>query len=672
MRNEDTGNKGDTMPESIQRPVLSISLLCSGRNINEAIKCLDSLMTIRKRVSSEIVIVDTGCNAEARTLIEKYADLIVDFTWCNDFAKARNAGLEKCIGEWFMFVDDDEWFESTDTIVDFFNSGEYRGYGRAQYIIRNYTNSEGTEYNDAWNERLEKRSPGMEFKGKVHEYLEPKEGEIKFLDDYVHHYGYVFTDRALMYKKERRNIPLLLDMIKEEPYNPHWYAQLIQEYRNLGEYSAMKQICDQAMDMVKDIDTPVVNSHRPDFYEGILISEIHTYQFDKAISDVNEFLADDRNSEKCNIGLYFYAVQAYWESKDYQNTFIFSGKYLDGYEKYSQIEDISVNDFTFMCGNIFDRDRMLYCISRIIASGVRCGNISALHDYFDRFDLTYQKEPLIPFCEGVTYAITHFDFDDRFVGYAEKMCEHPYMLALLINEAKDTEKNSSRQFRRLVEVYGRLRRADDPYLVYMRIRLAMQHNDGDELRRQYLSYFTYIVDSFDANDKIWQIADDTGLNLISVFREIPFNRWKQDVDLFFKKNSEDGIEKIQKLLDLIGNNADIRFDYYRLKIKELNTSRTDTGSVDAMLNDYCSSCINFYLRIYNPKVFTGDTTVLPDDCRFAMEFVKTVSSEALFKPVDFIHELELCAGIYSGFSESMKKYISNYGDRKRAELMKQL
>ena len=33
-----------------------------------------------------------------------------EFKWCDDFAKARNAGLEKCTGEWFMYIDDDEWF----------------------------------------------------------------------------------------------------------------------------------------------------------------------------------------------------------------------------------------------------------------------------------------------------------------------------------------------------------------------------------------------------------------------------------------------------------------------------------------------------------------------------------------------------------------------------------
>lgn len=36
--------------------------------------CLESLKGIRGKASSELVIVDTGCNSENRALIEKYAE----------------------------------------------------------------------------------------------------------------------------------------------------------------------------------------------------------------------------------------------------------------------------------------------------------------------------------------------------------------------------------------------------------------------------------------------------------------------------------------------------------------------------------------------------------------------------------------------------------------------
>ena len=84
------------------KPVLTISLLCSGRK-NTTKKCLDSLKPIMEQVSSELIIVDTGCDEKTRELLSEYTDQVIPFTWCNDFAKARNVGLKAAKGEWFLY-----------------------------------------------------------------------------------------------------------------------------------------------------------------------------------------------------------------------------------------------------------------------------------------------------------------------------------------------------------------------------------------------------------------------------------------------------------------------------------------------------------------------------------------------------------------------------------------
>ncbi len=62
---------------------------------------------------------DTGCDTEVRNLIQRYSDNIIDFNWIQDFA-ARNAGLMRAKGLWFMYLDDDEWFDDTTDIIDFY------------------------------------------------------------------------------------------------------------------------------------------------------------------------------------------------------------------------------------------------------------------------------------------------------------------------------------------------------------------------------------------------------------------------------------------------------------------------------------------------------------------------------------------------------------------------
>ena len=99
---------------------------------------MESIKPILEAVPSELIAVDTGCTDGSVKIVEEYADKIIKFKWCDDFSKARNTGLKAASGEWFMFIDDDEWFEDATEIIEFFNSGEYKSYGRASYLVRNY------------------------------------------------------------------------------------------------------------------------------------------------------------------------------------------------------------------------------------------------------------------------------------------------------------------------------------------------------------------------------------------------------------------------------------------------------------------------------------------------------------------------------------------------------
>ena len=221
--------------------LLSISMLISGRE--EMRKSLDSLLYFKNAFPTEIILVDTGCSPEQRTLAEKYADKIIDFTWCNDFAAARNAGLREAHGEWFMYLDDDEWFENPKEIIHFFTSGEYRKYNCASYVVRNYENFEGTMYEDSYPSRMVKLEARTKFIGKIHEYLDPIEMPKKTFSDYVHHYGYVYKDEASKIEHSKRNLAPLREMVRDYPGEPRWICQLAQEYYAIKDYEATLDTC---------------------------------------------------------------------------------------------------------------------------------------------------------------------------------------------------------------------------------------------------------------------------------------------------------------------------------------------------------------------------------------------------------------------------------------------
>ena len=158
--------------------LLTISILISDRP-DTVRKCLDSVQPLLKAVPSELILTDTGCGEQVRSIIEEYTDHIIRFKWCNDFSKARNVGLKQAKGKWFLFLDDDEWFEDTTEIIDFFNSGEYKQYGIGGYYQRNYGNREGTIYSDLLVGRMTRLEPDVKFEYSIHESFNRVVGKVK-------------------------------------------------------------------------------------------------------------------------------------------------------------------------------------------------------------------------------------------------------------------------------------------------------------------------------------------------------------------------------------------------------------------------------------------------------------------------------------------------------------
>lgn len=213
---------------------MTISLLISDRP-DTVRKCLDSLKPLLKQIPSELILVDTGCGEAVREIIEEYTDQIIDFEWCRDFSKARNAGLKNAKGKWFLYLDDDEWFEDVSDIIRFFDSGEYRYYGVGIYTQRNYLVQDGSEYTELLVGRMIRLEPDIKFIHKIHECFNRAPGMPKQLDVYVHHYGYIYQNPEEHKAHAIRNISLLKEELEEHPQNMRNALQLAQEYNSIGD-----------------------------------------------------------------------------------------------------------------------------------------------------------------------------------------------------------------------------------------------------------------------------------------------------------------------------------------------------------------------------------------------------------------------------------------------------
>jgi glycosyltransferase involved in cell wall biosynthesis len=313
--------------------VLSISLLASNRP-DTIRRCLDSLKPILEQLPSELILVDTSESGEIHRILTEYTDQVYCFHWCNDFAGARNAGLKRASGEWFLFLDDDEWFEDVEPIVEFFRSGEYKEYDQAVYLVRNYSNWEGTKYTDDWVSRMIRLTEETRFEGKVHESLVPAVGKCKRLNAFAHHYGYVFATEEERQAHLKRNISLLVSLVEEEPNNIRWPLQLIKEYMSGGMWEELRDISLAALRQMEGTDAPFANQCRGSFYSAVLYAEHQRKEYDALHAHFEEFIQDDRLNEIGKCSVYLYEIEALYEQSadNWKRLWDACGAYLENWE----------------------------------------------------------------------------------------------------------------------------------------------------------------------------------------------------------------------------------------------------------------------------------------------------------------------------------------------------
>lgn len=202
-------------------------------------RCLNGIKPILEQIDSELIIADTGSTDRTVEIARQFTDNVFYFEWIKDFAAARNSTLEKAQGEWYMFVDADEIFESCDEIIYFFKSGEYKKYNSASYIVRNILHFEGGQrYSDFKAPRLTKILPETRFVNPIHEAINTFGFPIKVFNDYALHYGYVHkSDSEEGKAKFQRNAEPLLKRYENGERTGMLYVQL---YEGFAQYEPEK------------------------------------------------------------------------------------------------------------------------------------------------------------------------------------------------------------------------------------------------------------------------------------------------------------------------------------------------------------------------------------------------------------------------------------------------
>lgn len=364
--------------------VLSIALLASNRR--DTLKlCLDSLTPIREAVPSELILVDTGCDEDLHELLEEYGDIVTRFTWCNDFGKARNESLRHASGEWFMYLDDDEWFVETEELIAFFTSGEYKAYGRASYIQRNFLDMEATQYTDSWVSRMIRLRPDTHFESKIHEYMMPQEGNVKGLHAIVHHFGYFYETEEALWAHYERNRVLLEEMAAEEPDNLRWRMQLLQEYRSVRESRLLYDYGEECLLLTKDRDEMYDNIAIGGFYGAKILALKEEKRYEEMLAVCLETSADKRMTQLCRAFVALRAADACFYLGKYAECEKWAAEYIRWKEFFDENEPLFyLQQSVPFVGECLDIVMVKEGYSLLICAGLKQRSSAYLEKYLDK------------------------------------------------------------------------------------------------------------------------------------------------------------------------------------------------------------------------------------------------------------------------------------------------
>lgn len=202
-----------------------ISVCIIAKNEESRIEqCLASI----KPCGFEIVVVDTGSTDRTKEIAARYADKVLDFTWCDDFSAARNFSLHEASNNWIFMIDCDETVKEIDVDeLNYFRKHLSENVGSVSRENLVTENGVLTLNNIDYTERFFNKKL-YRYTGIIHEQLTPVRGRdisALLLRTTLSHTGYDMTP-AEREAKYRRNFTLLLKQAETDTRNPYLYYQL--------------------------------------------------------------------------------------------------------------------------------------------------------------------------------------------------------------------------------------------------------------------------------------------------------------------------------------------------------------------------------------------------------------------------------------------------------------
>ena len=536
---------------STKKPLLTISLLISNRP-DTIPRCLDSLHLLMDKIPCELILIDTSKSEEIHKMLLTYTDKVYKFEWCKDFAKARNEGVKRAKGKWFLYLDDDEWFEdaeSVEDIISFFKSGTYKKNECANIRIRNFLNLEYTEYTDSWGTRLFHLGKGAKFEGKVHEYIYPIYQEPLFLQSVANHSGYVFKTVEERRAHFDRNMELLLKVIEEEPSNLRWVSQLIQEYRTEKDWDAIVDLCKKYIAKIDVPENYMQRNHLCTLYAGLVEGLTNQKKHKKALEVCKIGFEDERSTDLLKSYLHYYAAANYKDLKKWDKAATHIEKYFEGYEYYKN-HKIEMNEQfgALLVHRIFENDHLEKASNFIMYVELKKENIEIpLIEEGEKKDVQLDVLSGAKFVKAMVRLIATMEYKHAFEYFLKNMEQNPTICEWACAEAQKWEQKDEEAFKRIAYAFSKAE-SDFWYICYCRIMDADLRTDKESIERAVEELLNQMEVVCFMPDKVYEIIDKYDIKVALLWNKIVGEQWPTHVKRLVNECEDVYIDKAYEYL----------------------------------------------------------------------------------------------------------------------------
>ncbi len=306
-----------------------ISLCMIVKNEEDVIeRCLQSVCNL----VDEIIIVDTGSKDNTKQIAKKFTDKIFDFTWCDDFSKARNYAISKASYEYIMWLDSDDVVPKE--TFDFLLKQKQKLTKDCYMLKYNVAFDNEKPTFSFYRERILKNNESCKFVGAVHECIVPF-GEIEKFNVAINH-------KKIRVGDTNRNLKIYNKLKKQRKFNAreqYYYS------RELFDHKKYKQCITNLKKLLKIQDVWVENriESLTLLYDCYLVCG----ENEKAVSYLFQTFYYDtpRANVCCKIADYFYSNKMYQQSVYWYKQATLAKDVID---KWGFVEQVYYNYYPYM------------------------------------------------------------------------------------------------------------------------------------------------------------------------------------------------------------------------------------------------------------------------------------------------------------------------------------